>query len=372
MEVLAYLHHACANESEEPETQLSDIGLRLLSLPNWQKFSGKAALHVLSLVVGLSMVTMANAAMALLQKGDSGPEVSDLQATLARLNYFQTSPTGYFGSTTEAAVMQFQRQQGLTPDGIVGPATQTALRGGYVPVSTGSAGRSDTSTQALQQKLQELGYYQGSIDGIYGPQTRDAVIRLQTARGITVDGQPGPQTWAEIDKCTLAGSCVQTAYTFPPDSPSSAQRSTWGSSYSRVLQLGAQGADVIDLQTRLRDLKFYNGPIDGNFNWTTADAVRRFQASRGLVADGVVGAQTRQALLVNLPPVAQRNRYIVVIPNTKPTLLAQVKQYVYDASPKPDRRGAYIQAGAFPTQEIAENRSQYLRGKGLDARVEYQ
>lgn len=53
---------------------------------------------------------------------------------------------------------------------------------------------------AVQQRLQVLGFYKGDIDGIYGNQTRDAVVAFQTARKLTPDGIVGPATYEEIEK----------------------------------------------------------------------------------------------------------------------------------------------------------------------------
>lgn len=46
----------------------------------------------------------------------------------------------------------------------------------------------------VQQKLKSLGYYKGSVDGIYGVQTKNAVIAFQKNCGITADGIAGPKT----------------------------------------------------------------------------------------------------------------------------------------------------------------------------------
>ncbi len=48
--------------------------------------------------------------------------------------------------------------------------------------------------KAVQQKLKELGYYSGSVDGVYGQGTRNAVIAFQKANGLTADGVVGQNT----------------------------------------------------------------------------------------------------------------------------------------------------------------------------------
>lgn len=50
----------------------------------------------------------------------------------------------------------------------------------------------------IQQRLKDWGYYKGAVDGIYGRQTRDAVIAFQKKHGLTPDGIAGPQTLAKI------------------------------------------------------------------------------------------------------------------------------------------------------------------------------
>ena len=45
-----------------------------------------------------------------------------------------------------------------------------------------------TENKAVQQKLKELGVYKGSVDGVYGAGTRNAVIKFQKSRVLTADG----------------------------------------------------------------------------------------------------------------------------------------------------------------------------------------
>lgn len=65
---------------------------------------------------------------------------------------------------------------------------------------------------------------------------------------------------------------------------------------SQVIQRGAVGDDVIELQARLQYIGFYSSKIDGAFGWNTYWAVRNFQSKYGLPVDGVAGETTKQKL----------------------------------------------------------------------------
>jgi N-acetylmuramoyl-L-alanine amidase len=65
---------------------------------------------------------------------------------------------------------------------------------------------------------------------------------------------------------------------------------------AQVIQHGAVGDDVIELQSRLQYLGFYNGKIDGVFGWGTYWALRNFQYEFGLPIDGLAGQGTKAKL----------------------------------------------------------------------------
>ena len=66
---------------------------------------------------------------------------------------------------------------------------------------------------------------------------------------------------------------------------------------NQVVQQGAIGDDVIELQSRLQYIGYYNGKIDGVFSWKTYWAVRNFQYEFGLPIDGLVGGVTKDKLV---------------------------------------------------------------------------
>jgi peptidoglycan hydrolase-like protein with peptidoglycan-binding domain len=102
------------------------------------------------------------------------------------------------------------------------------------------------------------------------------VKTFQRSRGLVADGVVGPKTWAKLNASAPA----------PTPAPSGS---------TATIKQGASGAAVKNLQTRLR-AHGYNVSVDGAFGPATASAVRSFQSSKGLTADGVVGPKTWAAL----------------------------------------------------------------------------
>ena len=72
------------------------------------------------------------------------------------------------------------------------------------------------------------------------------------------------------------------------------------SSFSnQVIERGANGNDVVELQARLQYLGFYHGSIDGKFGYETYWALRNFQQQYGLSVDGIAGKATKEKLVGN-------------------------------------------------------------------------
>jgi hypothetical protein len=66
--------------------------------------------------------------------------------------------------------------------------------------------------------------------------------------------------------------------------------------FADVLKTGSEGAEVRELQSKLKAKGYFTGEVTGYFGSKTEDAVKRFQTKNKLSADGVVGAATRKAL----------------------------------------------------------------------------
>lgn len=140
----------------------------------------------------------------IIKEGSTGQDVNDLQQVL---NMTVASPElvvdGVFGAKTKEAVIAFQKQQNLTPDGIVGPQTWSIVdtieinerEPGNLPIlRRGDAGE---DVKYLQQRLKIWGSSLG-IDGVFGANTEAEVKKFQTQYGLTVDGVVGTQTWTNL------------------------------------------------------------------------------------------------------------------------------------------------------------------------------
>lgn len=128
-----------------------------------------------------------------------------------------------------------------------------------------------------QQRLHALGYYNGPIDGVWGPDTRAAVQEFQRSRNL-------PLT-AELD-----------------DSTRRAMRNTAAAAPVTL----NDPTNVRTVQNRLRQLNFYNGPANGVWGRDTQAAVERFQQARGLPV-GQVNQATISAMGLDPTQFQQRN-----------------------------------------------------------------
>lgn len=109
----------------------------------------------LALIFMLCLSISGAAMAATLRVGSNGEEVKTLQTKLKRWGYYTGSIDGVFGSGTKKAVIAFQKKNGLTPDGIVGPATLKALG---MQSSGGSSASSGSNTNGNLYLLARLVY----------------------------------------------------------------------------------------------------------------------------------------------------------------------------------------------------------------------
>ena len=120
-------------------------------------------------------------------------------------------------------------------------------------------------TEALQKSLAEAGYYKGEVDGIYGPETVQAVQALQKAHGLPITGA--------VDKAT-------------DDALQADLQAKGGAAAQEAV------ASTAAVQQTLKLAGFWTGPVDGKWTPALTDALKAFQTELGVKPTGTVDAAT--------------------------------------------------------------------------------
>lgn len=185
----------------------------------------------------------------------------------------------------------------VTPSAAPSPTATTATT-----LRKGVSGSSEV--RKLQQRLKDLKYYSGSVDGDFGTGTENAVKAFQSANGLTADGVAGSKTLNRLysdnavpNKGTSYGNVTAT-----PRATSTPRPTSTPNVENKYLQLGSSGKDVRTMQTRLIALGWLSGSADGEFGSATDAAVRAFQKKIGVYTDGVAGPNTLKKLYSSSAP----------------------------------------------------------------------
>ncbi|UBF28217.1 peptidoglycan-binding protein [Kovacikia minuta CCNUW1] len=128
---------------------------------------------------------------------DKRPAVAELQELL-NAHGFKLRIDGDFGYITEDAVKEFQRQQNIRIDGIVGPQTWAALKKNIPPgTRTLRHGHTGADVCELQGLLQVCGYPVGR-HGIFDEETKQAVVAFQQHHKLKECGTVDKVTWTVL------------------------------------------------------------------------------------------------------------------------------------------------------------------------------
>ena len=161
-----------------------------------------------------------------LRRGSRGNEVKLIQYYLNYLSFFNNrlpsiDADGIFGPATENAVKAFQSEYGLTVDGIVGRDTWNRLQDAYFStlnslpdeyrsyssllypgyvITTGASGNVVTQLQTFLNVIaaNNSAVPSVAVDGVYGNETKNAVIAVQKLSGLEQTGAVGALTWNAI------------------------------------------------------------------------------------------------------------------------------------------------------------------------------
>lgn len=261
-----------------------------------------------------------------LRRDSTGSAVRKLQEDLHELDFYDGVISGKYGGLTQEAVRLFQKKHGLDADGIAGPKTLKkiaslmgesteseipAIGSNLSPVlQTGTTtlrhGMQGDAVEKLQEDLDELDYYTGSVTGKYGNLTKEAVRLFQRDYDLTSDGIAGPKTLAKI-RSVLSG--VEESETDEEDKEESVNAGTTVTVKPSVsldevsklntevtLRRGSRSGYVTRLQKALTALGYFTDKCDGSYGNKTEEAVKLYQKAKGLTDDGVAGRATLRAI----------------------------------------------------------------------------
>ncbi|MBR3750470.1 MAG: peptidoglycan-binding protein [Clostridia bacterium] len=151
-----------------------------------------------------------------------------------------------------------------------------------IPSYTLKRGMDNTDVKEMQERLKELGFFDGTCTGYYGTVTYKAVLNFQKANSLKADGVAGEKTLTKLYSKDVSGNGGgvggddELLYDIP----------------KKPLKQGMDNDDVETMQQRLKDLLYFEGTCTGFFGTKTLKAVKEFQKKNGLTADGIAGAKT--------------------------------------------------------------------------------
>ena len=169
---------------------------KLMLDPDFARDIGEGACRGVCEFLGVNFIERTGT-YPVVRRGNRNKYVRFLQYYLFTLGYNVGVIDGVFGLKTQSAVREFQRNNGLVDDGVVGAKTW-ALINRTPPNPTLRNGAKGEWVKYLQSKLTSKLYPLGEIDGIFGNATENAVRAFQRENGLIDDGIVGRNTWAVL------------------------------------------------------------------------------------------------------------------------------------------------------------------------------
>ncbi|PRR73905.1 L,D-transpeptidase family protein [Neomoorella humiferrea] len=259
-----------------------------------------------------------------------GPDVQLLQLRLARLGYYFGPLTGVYDTITQRAVVNFQKEHGLTTVGVVDSATWLALdekslssrvsvarpappKGKKLKVVVDTdrlllsimvddqvfsqypvaIGKYTSPSPVGEWKIIDKAYESG---GVFG--TRWMGLNVPWGNyGIHGTNRPWSIGWAASAGCfRMYNEDIEEIFPWLPVGTPVIVKGPYIQP-TAPLKPGASAPEVVTLQARLREKGFYLfGPTDGDYGLMTELAVKEFQLFHGLKVTGTADIATLQAL----------------------------------------------------------------------------
>lgn len=283
-----------------------------------------------------------------------------VQTKLIELAYLTGVADGVLGPATETAILEFQQVHGLEATGVADPETRELLQSGtnltIKPTPTPSPrahGAKGTDIEIAQQRLAEWGFLEGSVDGHYGDDTEDAVKEFKSYQyedmlayleaNPTPSPEPTPTPTPSPTPTVAPGEMpVVIDATLPPEPTATPAPTPYTPDgeitdslldffktdsfdvYRQTVRNGDKGTEVERVQRRLHQLKYLYS-ADGTFGNLTENALKYFQRKNNLDQTGVADESTQRLLFS--PNAIESEEY--VFPYKLVVDLSDRRTYVY-------------------------------------------
>ena len=283
-----------------------------------------------------------------------------VQTKLIELAYLTGVADGVLGPATETAILEFQQVHGLEATGVADPETRELLQSGtnltIKPTPTPSPrahGAKGTDIEIAQQRLAEWGFLEGTVDGHYGDDTEDAVKEFKSYQYedmlayLEANPTPSPEptpTPTPSPTPTVAPGEMPVVFdaTLPPEPTATPAPTPYTPDgeitdslldffkadsfdvYRQTVRNGDKGTEVERVQRRLHQLKYLYS-ADGTFGNLTENALKYFQRKNNLDQTGVADESTQRLLFS--PNAIESEEY--VFPYKLVVDLSDRRTYVY-------------------------------------------
>lgn len=238
-----------------------------------------------------------------------GDAVKKAQQKLKELGYYTKEPDGICDEDTVFAITSFETNNQLEIDGVLSATDQNLLYSSWaldasvvvtptptpvpeMPKDVVRPGDKSNDAKLVQDRLKELGYYTGKVNGTFGDESVKALKKFQKANGLEDDGICGVQTRGilfaahpvyAVPTALPVDLIVTPTPTYEPITVDNVV----------TIKAGSQGENVRRLQIRLQELGYYTSRQDGICLSDDITAIRSFQKTNGLTVDGKAGYQTQ-------------------------------------------------------------------------------
>ncbi len=162
------------------------------------------------------------------------------------------------------------------------PITTVPPSAAPTPAALMAQGASGDQVRELQARLKQLSLFDATVDGVYADVTTTGVRGFQSNAGLATTGAVDQATWNALLAATRAPSAEELAGHLLPG--------------PALMAAGSTGANVRDLQARLKQIGWWTGDVTNTYGPQTVEAVRGFQAKRAIPQTGEVDQRTRDRL----------------------------------------------------------------------------